>query len=156
MTAENKYHHSYYPSTVTDFYWVGTIGPNYANVTDYSGKWLLYVPVINIDESWQTIARETETNLLGTSSKAATARSNPNETNKRVKVICVYTADCRDIEDVRRVLSRLRNLGFTGRLYYKEDAATLAGNYVKGSASLYESLSGTAITQRRDITNPNQ
>ena len=42
-------------------------------------------------------------------------------------VICVYTADCRDVEDLTRVLVRLRVLGFGGLLSYNEDGATLAG-----------------------------
>lgn len=84
--------------------------------------------------------------------KCATMLENSNAKNPRVKVICVYTADCRDTGDVIRVLSALRVLGFGGRIYYKEDAATRAGNYVPGRASLYESPGGTELIRRREIT----
>lgn len=39
-------------------------------------------------------------------------------------VICVYTRDWRDQVDVTTALRRLRELGYQGRLSYKEDADT--------------------------------
>jgi hypothetical protein len=42
-------------------------------------------------------------------------------------VICVCTADCRDVEGLTRVLVRLRVLGFGGMLSYKENGATWPG-----------------------------
>lgn len=46
-------------------------------------------------------------------------------------VICVYTYDYEDKEDVMRVRERLREVGFHRKLPYKTDAATLAGQYRK-------------------------
>jgi Bles03-like protein len=37
-------------------------------------------------------------------------------------VICVYTADCRNVEDLTRVLVRLRVLGFGGLLSTRRTA----------------------------------
>jgi hypothetical protein len=42
-------------------------------------------------------------------------------------VICIYTRDCTDETDVRRVGENLRKLGFTGRMRYKPDESTRAG-----------------------------
>jgi len=44
-------------------------------------------------------------------------------------VICVYTYDSDDVQDVKRVRASLRELGFVGRLSYKPDADTHAGRY---------------------------
>jgi hypothetical protein len=56
-------------------------------------------------------------------------------------LICIYTQDWRDVEDVRRVIGELRALGITDRLYYKADAQTLQGM----SGSVYCSPRDTAL-----------
>ncbi len=66
---------------------------------------------------------------LGNEAKAATAKKNGLARNQWVKVICVYTYDSADVDDVRRVRQRLRELGFTKQLSYKTDAATASGIY---------------------------
>lgn len=91
---------------------------------------------------WATIARAVERGQLGPHAKVSTTRPNPHA-NSDKHVICVYTSDYRDRKDVTRVLRMLRALGIEERLFYKEDAATVAGNYRRGSASLYESPAGT-------------
>lgn len=139
------------PSEVTDAYWVYSQGPGTGAPPDstYAGKWLLYAPVSHVDSAWAAVASATEAGDLGISAKCA-AKGNPNA--RSTAVICVYTRDCRELGDVRRALGKLRELGFSGRLYYKEDLATLAGSYQRGQASLYESPAGTVIRQRREIT----
>ena len=48
-------------------------------------------------------------------------------------MICVYTYDADDREDVLRVRQALRDLGFDRPIPYKTDRATLEGRYqVKG------------------------
>ena len=99
---------------------------------------------------WTTITRAVERGQLGPHTKVSTTRPNP-PANSDKHVICVYTSDYRDREDVMRVLRMLRAMGIEERLYYKEDAATVAGNYRRGSASLYESRAGTAqLIARRE------
>jgi hypothetical protein len=44
-------------------------------------------------------------------------------------VICVYTQDWEDKEDVMRVRTKLRRLGFNRTLHYKRDKDTRAGKY---------------------------
>ena len=63
----------------------------------------------------------------------STARPNPNSGGPRKHVICVYTYDSEDKEDVMRVRASLRELGFVTPIAYKTDEATLEGRYeVKG------------------------
>ncbi len=57
-------------------------------------------------------------------------------------MICVYTRDWQDRDDVRRVLGALRELGVSWRLAYKTDEATGAGVYGRGS-SIYVSQPGS-------------
>ena len=117
---------------------------------------MLFVPVDQIDTARAVVKQETEAGRLGISAKVATAKDNPNAASRDVRLICVYTPDCRDLDDLRRVLAALRALGYHQRLYYKEDNATLALIYGGGSASLYGSNAGTQIRQRRAIVEPEE
>jgi hypothetical protein len=109
------------------------------------------VPADLVDEAWTRIARATQEGRLGIAAKVSTALNNaesPHSEGRAIHVICVYTADCRDVEDVMRALLGLRALGFTQRLSYKEDGATFAGIYGPGSA-LYVSQPNSADVERR-------
>lgn len=118
------------PSQVKDDYWVDAANPNSPHDwTDRSGKWLIFVPLKQLDEKWAIIARETESGQLGIAAKAATAKLNDLSKNQWVKVICVYTYDSADQEDVMRIRERLRVLGFSKKLSYKTDQATTEGRY---------------------------
>lgn len=46
-------------------------------------------------------------------------------------VVCVYTRNYLDTVDVKRVRHRLRELGYTQRLYYKSDLYTYLNIYHK-------------------------
>jgi hypothetical protein len=86
-----------------------------------------------LDAAWAKIRKATEAGLLGNSSKAATALPNPNAADPTKRVICVYTYDSDDLDDVFRVRQALRHLGFDRPIPYKTDRATLEGRYqVKG------------------------
>jgi hypothetical protein len=105
------------PSQVTDDFWVYARRPHgpAQKPTQRSGKWMLFVPKEEIDEAWATVKRATQEGRLGCASKAATARYNPHEITPETKVVCVYTYDGDDWDDVGRVLRELRCLGFAGR-----------------------------------------
>lgn len=124
------------PSQVTADYWVYADGPA-AEGADASrtGKWLVFVPAGQIDRCWEQIRLATEQGRLGISAKAATARVSELAVSPRMKLICVYTRNWQDQDDVRRVLRQLRGLGVTWRLSYKTDEATLSGVYGTGSAA---------------------
>lgn len=74
-------------------------------------KWLVFVPAGRIDWWWEQIRLGTEQGRLGISAKAATARVSELAVSPRMKLICLYTRNWRDRDDVRRVLRQLRDLG---------------------------------------------
>lgn len=119
------------PSEVEGEYWLeasSRIETN-APLTDRTGKWLLFASVGNVDEVWDKIRSATESGLLGFASKVSTARPNPNARDASKKVVCVYTGDHEDEADVMRVRDELRKLGFTEKIPYKTDEATISGKY---------------------------
>src|SRR5215471_17725527 len=98
----------------------------------FIGKWMLRLPSDLVDEVWAKVAAATQRGDLGISAKVSTLvnnEMNPHSEGPQTHVMFVYTADCRDADDVVRVLSALRVLGFSQRLSYKEDGATLANIY---------------------------
>lgn len=97
--------------------------------TDRGGKWLLFVERGEVDEAWKSITRALKVGMLGSHAKVSTARPNPHGNNPRQHVICVYTYDSDDEDDVMRVRESLRELGFTAPIPYKTDEATLQGKY---------------------------
>lgn len=119
------------PSQVMDLYWLhakrkqGT----YPEHSENGGKWLIFVPLQQIDEVWEKIRLATEQGLLGSSAKVSTARPNPNATNSDTKVICVYTYDWTDEHNVKTIREALRQLGITSKIPYKADQETYSGMY---------------------------
>ena len=127
------------PSEVTDVYWIHAKREKgkYPKSTQRSGKWLVFVDVKNIDAVWAKVKKATEEGKLGDSAKVATAKPNPNAANPDTKVICVYTYDWTDENDVKRVREELRKLGITNKIPYKADEDTLGGKYrVRGNTRI--------------------
>ena len=91
-------------------------------------KWLIYRNTSEINTAWETIAKSTINGELGTSAKVSTAMKK----SKR-HVICVYTENYIDFEDVMRVQKKLEQLGFTERLCYKPDIYTYLGIYYRAT-----------------------
>lgn len=105
---------------------------------------MLFVPEAEMDEWWAKVLVALNTGKLGAHAKIATMRQNPLARGSKTKLICVYTYDSDDIDDVNRVLRGIRELGEFRRIYYKEDAETVAGNY-SGSGKVvtkYEASEG--------------
>jgi hypothetical protein len=136
------------PSKATAAPWIYAEGKGegcYEDGQTYVGKWLVFVPYESVDEVWERIRKATEKGRLGISGKVSTSR--PGGYKSTEHVICVYTYDFRDKANVGEALKGLREIGITGRLYYKTDQATLGGVYSKGGpftkkkqrASLYSS-----------------
>jgi len=98
------------------------------------GKWLVFVEEADVDAVWEKVAAATQSGRLGFAAKVATAWPNSLARSSK-RVICVYTYDFNDHEDVTRVLVALRDLGFEERLSYKTDVDTLAGQYGSGAAT---------------------
>jgi hypothetical protein len=136
------------PSRITTEYWIYADGLGegcYQDGQTYVGKWLIFVPLESVDEMWGKIRQATLTGQLGIAAKVSTGR--PSGYKSQDHVICVYTHDFRDKANVGEILKRLREIGITGKLYYKSDQATLNGVYtmeapftkVRGRASMYSS-----------------
>lgn len=97
------------------------------------GKWLVFVEEAEVDAVWEKVVTATVNGRLGLAAKVATAWPHPFARSGK-RVICAYTYDFTDREDVTRVLAGLRDLGFGERLSYKTDVDTLAGRYGSGAA----------------------
>jgi len=120
---------SYNRGEYIDPYWRKVFSPTYSgelrnHPNDTWGKWLIFIN--NTEEEvlkhWERIKERTLEGSLGPASKIR----NP-ELGRETLVICVYTQDCWDVEDVMRVRGELRNLGYTQTLSYKPNYETLAG-----------------------------
>lgn len=81
---------------------------------------MLFVEPKNVNAVWEIVARATAQNELGIAAKVAPR--DPAD-SRRVHLICIYTYNFMDKDDVGRVLVRLRQLELVrtgGRpIYYK-------------------------------------
>ncbi len=119
------------PSEEFDIDWLPAerLKGKYPDRLKNSGKWLVFVPLANLDDLWAKIKTATEKGLLGNHAKTATTKPNPNASDPNTKVICVYTYDWQDEADVMRIRDELRRLGVTWKIPYKSNKDTLAGKY---------------------------
>ena len=111
-----------------------------------SGKWMLFPMADDVNRIWSLVATATANGELGHAAKVAT---DDGSGNVRPRLICVYTEDFSDKEDVRRVLERLVDMGLVKRkgpmgeergIYYKADAFTGLGIDSKNEWGLKASL----------------
>jgi hypothetical protein len=83
-----------------------------------TGKWMLFPDPGYVNDVWEKVARATANNELGIAAKVETRVE-----QEKARLICVYTRDFRDKDDVARVLNRMRELELVrpgGRqIYYK-------------------------------------
>ena len=92
-----------------------------------SGKWMLFPPERKVDEIWAAVAGATAKGNLGIQAKvAAKDESSDNGHQSWGRLICVYTKDFADKEDIRRVLVKLVDMGLVANkpIYYKCNAYT--------------------------------
>lgn len=97
-----------------------------------SGKWLIYVSKESADEVWNKLLEARKTGKLHGIGMKISSLFNMEMQGYSSHVICVYTNDVCDIEDVKKVREELRKLGFTESLPYKADKTTLEGRYGAG------------------------
>lgn len=106
------------------------------------GKWLIFVPLGDIDSTWKKIKKATQDGVLGQSSKAATSYKNPNTSTQTEKVICINTFNHNDAVDVFRIRDEIRQLGIDSTMYYKTSEATSKGFYrVRGDKEISKYIS---------------
>lgn len=94
-----------------------------------TGKWMLFPSPEDVNSRWAIVAEATVNRELGIAAKVAPDNG---EGDRTPRLICVYTKDFSDIEDVKRVLGRLVELGLVKKkddrgIYYKADALTEMG-----------------------------
>lgn len=112
------------------------------NIT--TGKWMLFRSVERVDMTWAAVVGTTVRGELGIGAKVATDSQNE---KSKARLICIYTRDCEDLEDVRRVVEKLVELELVTEkarpIYYKADAYTYldisSGNPYGLKASLFSS-----------------
>lgn len=111
-----------------------------------SGKWMLFPMADDVNRFWSLVATATAAGELGHAAKVATDDGSGNVTSR---LICIYTEDFSEKEDVRRVLERLVEMGLVKRkgpmgeergIYYKADAFTHLGIDSKNGWGLKASL----------------
>ncbi len=115
-----------------------------------SGKWMLFPSPDHVNSSWSLVATATANDELGIAAKVAAYDGDDDPSKARL--ICVYTENFEDKEDVKRVLERIYAMGLCNRngaiaegkaIYYKTDAYTYlditGGNEWGLRASLYSS-----------------
>jgi hypothetical protein len=100
------------------------------------GKWMLLFSPDDIDEQWNTIARALYNGDLGS---AVTAKVAP-KGHPYGHLICVYSSDFDDLDDVMKLRDELSQLGFNDPLDYKSDIYTLLGIYENNKFGLPENI----------------
>ncbi|KAH6644411.1 hypothetical protein C7974DRAFT_20104 [Boeremia exigua] len=98
-----------------------------------SGKWMLFPKAEEVTRTWRSVVEAVIADRLGPMAKVAP------EDGKDERLICIYTKDFRDEEDVLRVLQELEDMDLLrhGRsIYYKSDAFTYLDLY-SASANKY-------------------
>lgn len=111
-------------------YWYA---PAYPKPTERCGKWMVHIPIDHVDAVWSIVRDAMVIGELGRAAKVATMAENPRTIYEDKRLICIFTYDSDDLEDVKRVLVRIRELGINQESQYKEDRATRAGQYSSNS-----------------------
>src|SRR5262249_2246457 len=100
------------------------------------GKWLIWLSPANVDRYWKHIRAAVELGKLGNWAKVSTAGSireaKPNH------VVCIYTYDYEDREDVMRIREVLRKIGIKQKIRYKANEDTHKLLYGNKYAPKYE------------------
>lgn len=80
---------------------------------------MIFAKHAEVDLVWGAIAKAVANNDLGIAAKVAPDEGDP----RKERLICIYTYDFTDIEDITRVAKRLKNIGVLDArarpIYYK-------------------------------------
>jgi len=91
-----------------------------------SGKWLIFVQREYVDEVWEKIEKMAEQEEIW-SAKVSTSSHPSSKAGEHV--ICVYTKNYLDKQDVMEARETLRKIGIENELTYKPDIYTVLGIY---------------------------
>lgn len=89
-----------------------------------TGKWMLFPESRIVNSVWKVVADNTASGELGICAKVATGSEDMNGKTKQESLICVYTKNFSDGEDVRRVVRQMEILDLVPKIgppwiYYK-------------------------------------
>lgn len=80
---------------------------------------MLFCTPQEVNEVWSVVARNTINNDLGIAAKVASNDGDP----AKLRLMCIYTKDFSDTEDVNRVVQKMKSLGLVDikqkPIYYK-------------------------------------
>ena len=129
------------PSGVVEEYWLYAENKGkkfYEDYTKNCGKWMIFANKgEELDLIWKQVKELTEKGLLVDSCKVSTTKENPNALTRDMGVICIYTYNSNDKEDLLRVANQLFKIDRVSKLVYKEDKATGEGKYaIKGDKKI--------------------
>lgn len=113
------------PSLDRSTYWKQVANPTLTEFrsNEKTGKWCLNFPKEEIDAAWDKVKQACNNGDL-LLAKCSTAMSSGTPQYPDF-LICVYTLDWSDSEDLQKAREVLRNLGFTQPIKYKRDLETI-------------------------------
>ena len=114
----------------------------YPEDTKRSGKWLVFLQEESIDRCWMYMRVALAMYRFGRKIKSSTCVSCG---ERKRYVVCVYTYDYADSEDVMRIRASLRDLGIQYPITYKSNEQTRQGVYSEGVHGQKNSISFTPI-----------
>lgn len=130
-----KFKDSPIPTCNTYRYWISytsKITKGFRSTED-TGKWCIFAAASTINKKWDLIKSLIDSGEI-VHAKVSTSLFLPKSRSKKY-VICVYTKNYNDIEDLKKTREFLRSVGFNRPLKYKRDIDTM--NNVKGAKEFY-------------------
>ena len=123
------------PSDVYDAMWLYAAQPDLKGFqsNESTGKWCIFRHEDEIDALWEKISMLASKGKIllakcSTASNAALYNARLNR-EERTYIICVYTNDWSDTDDLLEVRKALRSIGVAEEIGYKRDIDTRAGKY---------------------------
>jgi len=117
------------PSESMFGYWLQQHSPKLESFqsNEKTGKWCIFISPSKVDAAWENLKKVISEDKLMLA-KVSTKMGIP---KFKKHVICVYTKDWSDIQDLERTREVLREIGFKRPLKYKRDIETINGVYGK-------------------------
>lgn len=120
--------------------WKWAVDPDKVEAHKDSGKWLIFLNAEQESGMWNEICESLSHGELAKYSYQVKMALSPRFNDKlkeNRKVVCIYTSDFNNKEQVKGCLKVLRSLGFNDVMYYKTDNQTRSGLYRGGSQKSY-------------------
>jgi hypothetical protein len=80
-----------------------------------TGKWMLFLTSENVDDVWEKVAIGTAEGQLGIAAKVSTVDIEMSNGGDMTWLVCIYTKDFINKEDVKRVIVKLVELGLVNK-----------------------------------------